>query len=113
MDDIGKILAGKMETPGNPPLDDNDMLLVSERVLAGAAVLFLFRDAPGEGDSGWVLLAGTEPDEHLSDPSKFEGRSVAWALDSDPSLGPVLGAPPDSSFEREALTDDWAELEEE
>ena len=58
------------------------------------------------------LLAGTEPDSWLEDNDKFEERTVEWALELDPSLIAILGAPADSSFERDAINAEWAELEE-
>ncbi len=112
MDEIAKILSGEASAPGATGVADDDVLLVSERVIGGAPVLFLFRDDPDDGDSGWVLLAGTEPDAALEDPGRFELKTVAWALDADPSLAAVIGAPPDSSFERDAVGRDWVELEE-
>lgn len=94
-------------------LEADQWLLVSKGVLEGRDVLFVFRDEPAAGDSGWVLLTGTEPDAWLEDEDKFELKTVAWAVEHDPTLAHILGAPADSSFERDFLGDDWAELEEE
>ena len=115
MDDIDKIIAaGDDAVPTLPNgVADEDTLLVSRRVLNGAPVLFVFRDTPEPGDSGWTLLCGTEPDSYLEDPDNFEEQTVGWALDRDASLVSILGAPPDSAFERDALGQPWAELEEE
>jgi len=93
-------------------LEAEHTLFISKRVLQGGDVLFAFRDEPVAGDSGWVLLAGTEPDSWLEDNDKFEERTVEWALELDPSLIAILGAPADSSFERDAINAEWAELEE-
>lgn len=113
MDDIGRILNGEIAAPGHSLLSDDDLLLVSDRVIVGKApILFVFRDEPDEGDSGWVLLSGTEEDEELEDASRFEGKTVAWALELDPTLGAILGAAPDSSFERDSVGAEWVELEE-
>jgi hypothetical protein len=112
MDDIGRILTGDMDPPGTSDLDDTHILLVGERVVAGAPVLFIYRDDPADGDTGWVLLAGTEPDEELSDAKRFEERTLAWAVETDPTLGSILGAPPDSAFERDSVAAPWVELEE-
>ena len=49
----------------------------------------------------------------MGDEDKFEIRSVAWALDHDATLLGILGAPADSSFERDSVGADWVELEEE
>ena len=114
MDEITARLAGK-PSPEDAEADAalEASLLVSKRVLAGSEVCFVFRDRPTDSDSGWVLLAGNEPDESLSDIECFEARSVGWALQQDPSLVSVLSAPPDSSFERDSVEAPWQELEEE
>ncbi len=113
MDDISRILNGEMAAPGPTQVSDADLLLVSDRIVVGGApILFMFRDIPDDGDSGWVLLAGTEEDAELEDASKFEGKTVAWALEQDPTIGAILGAPADSSFERDSIAAEWVELEE-
>lgn len=112
MDEVDQILSGKAAASG-PELNANDLLLVSKKVTAGAPVLFIFRDAPSDGDSGWVLLAGDEPGEWLEDRANFEQLHVEWALDYDPSLVAILGAPADTALERGSLSGEWVELEEE
>ena len=114
MDDISRILDGGAApaAPENAPSDD-DGLLVSKRVVSGAPVLFVYRDEPDEGDSGWTLLAGTEADAVLGDPSKFEEKTVGWALEVDETLASILAAPKDSSFERDDKDAAWVELVDE
>jgi hypothetical protein len=113
MDELTRLLETDEESELLPiGIELEDKLFVSRRVLEGGAVLSVYRDAPTHGDSGWVLLAGNEPDSWLEDPKKFEERSVAWALDADPSLRSILGAPPESSLERDGVDQEWAELEE-
>ena len=111
-DDIAKILSGG--TPADAPSDapeDDARLLVSKRVLSGAPVLFVFRDeGEDDADSGWTLLSGTESDEAMSDPKQFETRTVGWGLETVAGLASILGAPKDSSFERDAEGADWIEL---
>lgn len=115
MDDIDRILgAGDDAEPTLPGgVTEEQTLLVSKRVVKGAPVLFVYRDAPDGGDSGWTLLAGTEPDSYLEDAENFLERTVGWALDRDATLVSILGAPADSAFERESVGAEWAELEEE
>ncbi|GEM_PF-2298974 len=112
MDDISRILAGgdAPAAPSDAPADDH-RLLVSKRVVGGAPVLFVYRDEPGDDDdSGWTLLAGTEPDAAMGDPAQFEEQSVGWALERDLTLASILAAPKDSSFERDAAESAWVEL---
>ena len=113
MDELTRLLATDEDADLLPVgIELEDKLFVSKRVLDGSAVLSVYRDAPTDGDSGWVLLAGNEPDSWFEDPNKFQERSVAWALKTDPSLRSILGAPPESSLERDAVDQDWAELED-
>lgn len=114
MDDLTALLANDDDDTTSPSsgLDDDLTLFVSLRVLRGNDVLFAFRDEAIGGDSGWVLLDGTESDAWLEDPEKFEERTVGWALELDPSLAAILAAPEDSAFERDSIEDEWAELEE-
>ncbi len=113
MDDLSKILDNDEDSSTLPNgVKAEHTLLVSQKVLGGSDVLWVFRDEPLASDSGWVLLSGTEPDGWLEDAEKFEERSVEWALEHDPSLIAVLGAPADSSFERDSAAAEWAELEE-
>ncbi len=115
MDELSDLLANDDGGMGSLPegIEDAQTLFVSKKVLGGGSVLFVFRDEPTANDSGWVLLTGTEPDSWLDDEDKFEVRSVAWALGHDATLLGILGAPADSSFERDAVGADWVELEEE
>ena len=112
MDEIAARLSGAFDDEASlpPGLNADDTLLVSRRVVAGAPVLFVWRDEPDEDDSGWTLLAGTESDDESGDPSAFERRDVTWALEQDGSLFAVLGAPPDSTYERDGVGADWVEL---
>ena len=113
MDDLTNLLDSDDDSVTLPNgVKAEHTLFVSQKVLDGSAVLFVFRDAPDANDSGWVLLSGTEPDSWLEDLDKFDEKTVAWALDHDPSLIAVLGAPADSSFERDSAEAEWAELEE-
>jgi len=113
MDELSNLLENDDESVTLPNgVKAEHMLFVSKMVLDGSPVLFVFRDEPESSDSGWVLLAGTEPDSWLEDLDKFQERSVEWALEHDPSLIAVLGSAPDSSFERDSLESEWAELEE-
>ena len=111
MDDIDRILAGgEAAAPASAP-SDGDTLLVSKKVLAGADILFVYRDeADAEGDSGWTLLAGDESDAQMADMAFFEVKAVGWAVDSSPGLASILAAPADSSFERDAPGSPWVEL---
>jgi hypothetical protein len=115
-DEIDDILSGKQAPRAGPPpgLRDDDSLLVSRRVTRpGGAVLWAYRDTElGPADSGWVLMTGTEPDREAEDRGCFEERTVAWALDFDPSLASILGAPPESCFERDGPDEPWVELED-
>jgi hypothetical protein len=115
MDDITQILSGgdSAALPQGAPADEHT-LLVSRRVIQGAALLFVYRDeSDGSDDSGWTLLAGTEPDAAMGDPAQFEERTVEWALDHAPKLASILAAPPDSSFERDSIDSPWVELVDE
>ncbi len=114
MDDLTNLLENDDDDSISLPrgVEADQTLFISKRVLQGGDVLFAFRDEPVADDSGWVLLAGTEPDSWLEDNDKFEERTVEWALELDPSLVAILGAPADSSFERDNINDEWAELEE-
>ncbi|MCO4772001.1 MAG: DUF2185 domain-containing protein [Deltaproteobacteria bacterium] len=111
MDELSNLLANDDATAALPVgVEPEQSLFVSKKVLDGQAVLFVFRDEPESTDSGWVLLTGTEPDSWLDDMDKFEERTVAWALEHDPTLRGILAAPADSSFERDTVGADWAEL---
>ncbi len=114
MDELSAILDGTAEAPRLPPgLFADDVLLVSRDVIGGKPVLFAWRDQPGEADSGWTLLAGDEPDEWLEDLDRFVERTALDVLADDPSLGGILGAPPDSAYERDRADAPWVELVEE
>lgn len=113
MDDLTAILSGEAEPPKFPPgLEPGDLLVVSRRVLAGAPALFAWRDEPTDEDSGWTLLAGDEPDEWLQDPDQFVERTAGDVLAADPTLLAILGAPPDSTYERTGQDAEWVELVE-
>lgn len=114
MDDIEKILAGKSPDggPSHTAIADDETVLVSKKVTGGADVLFVFRDKPDADDTGWTLMAGNEPDSWLEDRERFELKTVAWALEKDPTLVEILGATPDSTFERDATGEAWVELVE-
>lgn len=115
MDDISQILAGKAPDGASPhgDISDDDTALVSKKVVGGADILFVYRDQPSEADSGWTLMAGDEPDSWLEDRERFEEKTIGWALDRDGSLAEILGASPDSTFEREVVGETWVELVEE
>jgi hypothetical protein len=114
MDELSSLLDSDDDTVTLPNgIEAEHLLFVSQSVVDGADILFVFRDEPDGDDSGWVLLAGTEPDSWLDDPDKFAEQTVAWALERDPSLIAILGAPADTSYERDRLDAEWAELEEE
>jgi hypothetical protein len=115
VDDIERILAGKAPegAPAHTAISDDDSVLVSLKIVGGADILFVYRDHPADGDSGWTLMSGSEPDSWLEDRSKFEEKTVGWALERDGSLAEILGAAPDSTFERDALGEAWVELVEE
>ncbi len=112
MDDISKILAGEAPKGGpiHSAISDDDTVLVSKKVTGGADILFVYRDSPEEDDSGWTLMSGNEPDAWLEDRERFEVLTIGWALDRDPSLKEILGASPDSTFERDATGEAWVEL---
>jgi len=113
MDELTRLLANEDESGLLPVgIELEDKLFVSKQVLDGSPVLSVFRDEPTHGDSGWVLLAGNEPESWFDDIKRFQEQSVDWALEFDPTLRSILGAPADSSFERDAIGQDWAELEE-
>lgn len=115
MDDIDQRLNGDPDRPVTlpPGIDSDETVLVSRRVVKGATVLFAWRDKPDDDDSGWTLLAGTESDAVMQDRNKFVQWTVGEVLDLDPTLAQILGAPPDSSYERESADAPWAELVDE
>jgi hypothetical protein len=114
MDEIKGRLTGDPDRPvGLPPgIDSDETVLVSRRVVGGAPVLFAWRDQPDDDDSGWTLLAGTEPDAFLEDRNKFVSWTVGEVLERDPTLALLLGSPPDSTYERESIDELWVELVE-
>lgn len=113
MDEIERILAGAQSAAAQAGIDQDATLLVSRRVLSGSDVLFVWRDDPDGNDSGWTLLAGSEPDAWLEDRGNFEERTIRWALERDAALGLVLSAPPDSAYERDGRAEPWVEIEDE
>ena len=93
-------------------IDSDETILVSRKVVKGAPILFAWRDSPDDDDSGWTLIAGTESDASLQDRNKFVLWSAGEVIEHDPTVAPILGSPPDSSFERESVEDAWVELVE-
>ncbi len=113
MDEIEQKLSGDPDRPVLPPgIDSDEIVLVSRRVAGGKPILFAWRDKPDDDDSGWTLLAGTEPDSYLQNRHKFVEWSVQEVIDFDPTMAALLGSPPDSTYERESVDELWAELVE-
>ena len=113
MDEIEQKLTGDPDRPVLPPgIDSDEVVLVSRRVVGGQPILFAWRDQPDDDDSGWTLLAGTEPDSFLVNRHKFVEWSVAEVIEHDPTMVSLLGSPPDSTYGRDSIEDLWAELVE-
>jgi hypothetical protein len=112
VDDISKILTGEAPSGGaiQGDLADSDSVLVSKKILAGSPILFVYRDRPEDDDSGWTLMAGDEPDSWLEDRDRFVEKTIGWALEHDAGLAAIIGAPPDTAFERDDPEGPWAEL---
>ncbi len=71
----------------------------------GLPMGWLYRDHPeGEGDSGWRVFSGAEPDDFADRPGNFVEITLAELLDLDPDLEEILDAPRGSCYEREDTT---------
>jgi hypothetical protein len=65
---------------------------------------YLYREQPGnENDSGWRVFSGDETQEYADDAANFAMYNAQTILEIDPSIGPLLGAPPPAAFERDAF----------
>src|SRR5262245_42193149 len=63
---------------------------------------FMYREVgDNEFDSGWRFFAGDESDAYCSDPANFGLYDVDIIANCDPSIIPLLDAPPGSAFERD------------
>lgn len=76
--------------------------IVSNRVLNdGAAVGYLYREAPDhDDDSGWRILAGDEDEAYVDDASNCRAVSLGAVLSVDDSIRDLLGTPAPCAFER-------------
>lgn len=63
---------------------------------------YLYREAPdNDADSGWRVFSGEEDQAFTDTASNFAMYNAATILEIDPSIGPLLSAPPASAFERD------------
>ncbi len=68
----------------------------------GLPIGWLYREEPDrDGDSGWRVFSGAEPDDFADDASNFVILSLKELIALDPDLEAVLDAPFHSCFERE------------
>jgi hypothetical protein len=76
--------------------------LVSRRVCRdGAPVRVLYRKEPGSpADSGWVILAGDEPEAYVANDRNLEVMPLHAVLGLAPELEDLLQSPPGSAFRR-------------
>jgi len=88
--------------PSESPVEFTRYAIVSARILRdGAAVCWLYREAPDDADdSGWRLLAGDESEEYLDDPRNARRVPLREVERLDEGLDGLLRAPVGSAFER-------------
>ncbi len=68
---------------------------------------WLYRDQPDrDGDSGWRVFSGAEPDDFADSADHFVEISLSDLLGLDPGLQTVLDAPVGSCYEREDGSDE-------
>ncbi len=82
----------------------------------GRKVGYMYREEPDfDGDSGWRFLAGDESQEYLDDEQNLhiEVYDVNTIANYDPEIIPFLEAPIGSSFERDADSGEFVEVEDE
>lgn len=79
-------------------------IIASNKVaLERRPVAYLYREVPdNENDSGWRVFSGHETQEFADDAANFAMYNPATILEIDPSVAPLLGAPPPVTFERDA-----------
>ena len=80
----------------------------------GKKVGLLYREEPRrDGDSGWIALSGDESQEYVDDPSNSSLYNASTIVGIDPDIAPLLGHPAPVTFERDAETGEFAEVDDE
>ena len=68
----------------------------------GLKVRFMYREKPDDADdSGWRFFSGDEDDEYVNNPDNIGLYDVNTILAIDKDVGPFLGSPDGSAFERD------------
>jgi hypothetical protein len=74
----------------------------------GNAVRWMYREgADRPDDSGWRLFAGGETQQYLDDSANARVCDVAWLIEFDPTLLPVIRADVGAAFERPSAEAPW------
>lgn len=74
----------------------SDMILVD-----GEPVRYMYRESPDSDiDSGWRFFAGLESQSYTDEPANFGLYDLNTVANYDPSIVPLLDAPPGSAFEK-------------
>jgi hypothetical protein len=88
--------------------------IASDRItIDGARVGLMVRERPErEDDSGWVFLAGDEPQEYLNDVDNLAVYEVNTIVNYDPGIIPYLYALPGQRFQWDAKVGGYLESED-
>jgi hypothetical protein len=75
--------------------------IVSRRVLEEGRIVFAERLEPhDDGDSGWVLSAGTESQEYFNNAANLALIPLSTMVQKDPELGKIIASPVGGVFRR-------------
>lgn len=101
------------ETDIKDLIEDMGGCFATDRILVdGAKVGYMYREEPEKEElSGWVFMAGDEPQEYADDPDNWGIYSVNTICNYDPAIIPYLDADEGMALGRVEGTDEFEEEE--
>jgi hypothetical protein len=86
----------------------------NEVMIAGRPIGYLYREEPdNENDSGWRVFSGEETQESADEASTFAMYNATTVLEKEPAIAAFLGCEYPVTFERDAETGEFVEVEDE
>ncbi|MBV1857084.1 MAG: DUF2185 domain-containing protein [Nannocystaceae bacterium] len=89
-------------------------IIASHQVMThGKPIGYCYREKPdGPEDSGWRVFSGEESQEYADDPNNFSMYNASTVVDLEPAVSRILGTPFPVTFERDARSDRFVQVDE-